>query len=140
MNLEITTTTDGIDWNELCSVFERAPLGTREPEKLRRAFERSYRVCFAHDAGRLVGAARLLSDGEYYAAVYDVVVAPEYQRHGVGSAMLQRLMSDLDVGSFILVSATGKEAFYRQHGYSRLLTGMARYRDPERARTGGYID
>ena len=138
--MQIKTTTRGVDWKALCAVFEAAPLGTREPDKLRRAFERSYRVCFAYEGERMVGAARLLSDGEYYAAVYDVVVAPEWQGRGVGSKMLEQLMFGVDVGSFILVSALGKEPFYRKHGYSKLKTGMARYRDQERARTGGYIE
>ncbi len=140
MTLRIATNTDGVNWAELATVFEKAPLGTREAAKLQRAFESSYRVAFAYDQGRLVGAARVLSDGEYYAALYDVVVLPEYQRRGVGSAIVNSLMADLQVGSIILVSVPGREPFYSQLGFSKLKTGMSWYRDPERARGGGYIE
>lgn len=75
----------GIDWHELVRLFKLAKMGGREGDRVRRAFENSTVVCFALDGHRLVGAARALSDGEYHATVYDVVVHPEYQRRGVGS-------------------------------------------------------
>src|SRR6185312_15419881 len=49
-------------------------LGGREGDKVRRAFEKSDVVCFAMDGARLVGAARALTDFEYHATIYDVVV------------------------------------------------------------------
>jgi ribosomal protein S18 acetylase RimI-like enzyme len=137
--MELRRSAESVDWAELAVVFERAPLGPREPGKLQRAFERSHRVCFAYEAERLVGAARLLSDGEYYAAVYDVVVLPEYQRRGIGAKMLAELMDGLAVGSTILVSVPGREPFYARQGFAPLKTAMARYREPERARDAGYI-
>jgi len=32
-------------------VFERAPLGKRDPRQLKRAFEKSFLTCFAFDGG-----------------------------------------------------------------------------------------
>lgn len=84
MNIILNDNPGSVDWTELTGVFERAPLGVRDPEKLRRAFEKSHVRCFAYCEGRLVGAARAISDGEYYAGIYDVIIAPEYQRQGIG--------------------------------------------------------
>ena len=140
MNLQIKNTLAGVDWAEVATVFEKAPLGQREPEQLRRAFERSYRTAVAYDGDRLIGVARLLSDGEYYAAIYDVVILPDYQRRGIGTALMANLTAGIDVGSWILISVPGKEGFYGRQGFVSLKTGMVRYRDPERARSRGFID
>ena len=42
--IRYTLTKQRINWNEAVVVFERAPLGKRDPEKLERAFESSYAV------------------------------------------------------------------------------------------------
>jgi hypothetical protein len=39
MNISIKFGTDNIDWAALCEIFRRAPLGTREPDKLKIAAE-----------------------------------------------------------------------------------------------------
>src|SRR5688500_8472846 len=62
----------GVDWDALALVYERAPLGKRDPVKLRRAFEASYLTTLVLDGARIVGAGRAISDGEYYSNVYDV--------------------------------------------------------------------
>lgn len=140
MNLSLIHTAADIDWHELALVYERAPLGARDPDQLRRAYEKSYRVCFAYDGPRLVGAGRVLSDGEYYAAVYDLVVLPEYQGQGIGSRIMASLMEDLPPGPVLLFAVPGKERFYERLGFQRMKTAMARFRNPQRAREQGYLE
>jgi len=41
MKISIEYGTENIDWVALCEIFRLAPLGTREPEKLRKAAENS---------------------------------------------------------------------------------------------------
>ncbi len=88
-----------IDWDETVVVFERAPLGKRrrEPEKLKRAFESSYAVVYVFDTDKLIGMGRALCDGEYQAAIYDMVVLPEYQGKGIGKEIVGRLCEQLPV-------------------------------------------
>jgi ribosomal protein S18 acetylase RimI-like enzyme len=130
-----------VDWAEAAEIFRRAPLGTREPAKLRRACENSYLVCFVYDGERLVGMGRALSDGEYQAAIYDLVVLPEYQGLGLGRQIMETIHRQLPVNTIILYAVPGKEPFYRKLGYYKLLTGMARrIEDIEVFRSGGYID
>jgi len=131
-----------IDWNEAVIVFERAPLGRnrRDPEKLRRAFEKSDAVVFVFDSTHLVGLGRALSDGEYQASVYDVVLLPEYQGRGIGREMMRRLCEQLPVENIILYAVPGREGFYEKCGFRKMRTAMADLNpymsDPE----SGYLE
>jgi GNAT superfamily N-acetyltransferase len=139
MAIRLKFNTGGVDWSEAVDVFRRAPLGERDPEKLQRACENSFVVCFAYDSDTLVGMGRAISDGEYYAGLYDVIVLPEYQGKGVGKAIVEAIHERLPVNTIMLFSVPGKEPFYKKCGYHKLLTGMIRSGDPERMRSGGYI-
>ena len=88
MTVSMSFSTEGVDWEEAAELVRRAPLGTRDPEKLRRAFENSYLACFAWEGKALVGMGRATSDGEYQAAIYDVVVLPERQGKGTGRRIM----------------------------------------------------
>ena len=107
----------GIDWEELLQLFKIANLGGREGDKVRRAFENSTVVCFAMDGARLVGAARALSDHEYHATIYDVVVHPEYQRRGLGSRLMGEMLALLPVWRVLLVADGDAKRFYQRLGF-----------------------
>ena len=140
MNIELKYDLDGIDWNEASEVFKLAPLGIKEPEKLRRSFENSFLVCFAFIEKKLIGMGRAISDGEYQAAIYDLVILPEFQGIGVGSKIVGELHKRLPVETIILYAVPGKEQFYERLGYSKMLTAMARKtQDEESFRLNGYI-
>jgi len=114
-----------IDWCAAAEVFRLAPLGTREPEKLRRAFRNSYASAFAFHGNRLVGLGRAVCDGEYQAAIYDIVVVGECQGRGIGSAIMRNLLSRLPVDNVILYAVPGKEGFYGKLGFRRMRTALA---------------
>jgi GNAT superfamily N-acetyltransferase len=107
----------GVDWQELVRLFKLASLGGREGDKVKRAFENSTVVCFALDGPRLVGAARALSDREYHATVYDVVVHPDYQRRGIGTRLMNGLLATLPVWRVLLVADEDARRFYQRLGY-----------------------
>lgn len=109
--------TDGIDWPALVDLFKLTNLGGREGDKIRRAYEKSDVVCFAMDGPRLVGAARALSDFEYHATIYDVVVHPDYQGRSVGTRMMKELLSALPVWRVLLVADANVRAFYERLGF-----------------------
>jgi ribosomal protein S18 acetylase RimI-like enzyme len=132
----------GIDWQELCDVIEKAPLGTREPERMRKACEGSQVVLTAYDQSRIVGFVRAISDGVIHSAVYDLVVLPDYQGRGVGKKLMQLIMERLPMerGVVLLYAAIGKQDFYHKLGFANLKTGMARFPNPQQRREQGYIE
>lgn len=139
MDYDFSFSCDGVDWAEAARVFERAPLGTRIPGRLKKAFEASHTVCFARHGGDIAGLGRAISDGVYQAAVYDMCLLPEHQGRGLGRALLEAILERLDVEHVILYAVPGKEGFYEKLGFSPMLTAMSRHRAPEKLEAMGYI-
>ena len=65
---------------------------TSRPEALRRGFEHSLLILAAYEADRLLGLIRIVGDGHTIVFVQDILVLPEYQRKGIGSARLQAVL------------------------------------------------
>jgi aralkylamine N-acetyltransferase len=107
----------GIDWRALVDLFKLTDLAGREGDKVRRSFEKSDVVCFAFDGPKLVGAARALSDCEYHATIYDVAVHPDYQRHGIGTRIVEEVLSALPVWRILLVADDDVRPFYGRLGF-----------------------
>ncbi|MFH0728410.1 MAG: GNAT family N-acetyltransferase [Pseudomonadota bacterium] len=141
MDLSVKYGTKHLDWEEVCNLIRRAPLGTRDPEKLRYAAESSHTVCSAFMGDRLLGFGRAISDGQYQSAIYDVVVIPEMQNRGIGKSIMKALLSCLPKETTVLIySAPGKEGFYRPFGFCNLKTGMGLFPNPELSRSKGYLE
>jgi GNAT superfamily N-acetyltransferase len=88
--------------------------------ELERALAGTWRVVAAYDAGELVGIGRIVSDGVVYALIVDVIVAPSWQRRGIGTEITGRLVAMCEVASIRyihLFAAQGKRAFYERQGF-----------------------
>lgn len=73
---------------------------------------------------KVVGVARVISDGGYVAIIVDVIVDPEFQRQGIGGRLLENIMKYLELsisdGQLLkvnLMATTGKEEFYKKYGF-----------------------
>jgi GNAT superfamily N-acetyltransferase len=137
--INLTFNAAGVDWTKAAEIFERAPLGTREPDRLRRTFENSSLVCFAWDNGTLVAIGRALSDGIVQSVIYDLCMLPEYQGKGLGTRMVKAMIARLDTDNVVLWAVPGKEPFYARFGFKPMLTAMALVENPERTAAQGYI-
>lgn len=62
---------------------------TKEPSVLERAFEHSLLTLAAYDGRNLIGMIRTVGDGETIVFIQDLLVHPQYQRKGVGSALVR---------------------------------------------------
>ena len=140
MNVTFTEDVATIDWEQLVLVFKRAPLGDREAGRLREAFTNSGVRCFAWHQGELVGAGRAITDGITYAAIFDVVVSPEYQGKGIGKQIMLFLAERSKAANIILHAVPGKDDFYRKLGYRKMKTAMGRFANPDRLAQLGYIE
>lgn len=139
MNITLSFELDDIDWNNISKIFEKAPLGTREPEKLRRAAENSELVCFAKDGEKFIGFARAITDGEYNGVIYDLCILPEYQSKGAGRIIMNSIMEKLKPLNIILYSVPGKEGFYEKLGFVSMLTAMGNFKNAESMIERGYL-
>jgi GNAT superfamily N-acetyltransferase len=88
----------------------------RSPAALRTSFEQSRHSAFAWDGPRLVGMARLLSDGVSNAYLLDVWTASSYRRRGIGSAMIAYLLEQVP-GQHVGLQTDDAEAFYGSLGF-----------------------
>lgn len=141
MALEWTDSLDSIDWNELSDLYRAAPLGTKNPADLERAFSNSRFRCFVRDSGKLVGVGRALADGVDCSYLCDVAVLPSHQGLGLGRQIVSRLV-EMSAGhkKIILYAVPGKEPFYRRLGFKRMTTAMAIFEDQARALERGLVD
>ena len=74
----------------------------------------------AADGGRLVGLARVVSDGHTIAYLQDILVDPGHQRRGIASELLRHIFEPFDrVRQHVLITDTEEHqrAFYEAHGF-----------------------
>ena len=108
----------GIDWAQAKTDLAADDFDNgRSAAALRRSFAQSQHVAFARDGGRVVGMARLLSDGVCNAYLVDVWTAAPYRRRGIGSAMIAHLLEQVP-GQHVGLQTDDAEAFYRSLGFS----------------------
>lgn len=86
--------TPQVDVNALARLFETDPYTAgRSATELARMLEGSSAIVSVWASGELIGFGRALSDGAFFASFTDLVVAPEWQRMGIGSLIVNRLLA-----------------------------------------------
>lgn len=136
--VDIVYDCDGVNWQTITDMLKRVGMTYYEPQRHQKAFENSAVTVFIHHDDQLIGFGRAISDGAYQAAVYDVVVTPEFQRMGLGHAIIDAILTRLPACNIILYASPGKEAFYEKHGLRKMKTGMARFTNADRMRARGF--
>lgn len=103
---------EAVGWGKLC------------PEQAQQGLEHSAYIVSCYDNDKIAGAARIIWDKGYIAYLADVMVMPEYQRNGIGYHLVERaitfIKSQIKEGwriKIVLVSAKGKEMFYKRFGF-----------------------
>jgi GNAT superfamily N-acetyltransferase len=94
---------------------------TDDPATLAAALDGSTRVVVARSRGRLVGLARVVSDGASVAYLQDVLVEPAQQRGGVGQALVRAALDPYArVRQKVLLTddEPGQRAFYESLGFT----------------------
>ena len=89
------------------------------PTDLAKALASSWYMVSAYDDGRLIGFGRIMSDS-IHAMIYELIVAPDHQRQGVGGEILDRQVKRCQAAhlrDIQLFCATGKREFYERHGF-----------------------
>ncbi|MHC5828416.1 MAG: GNAT family N-acetyltransferase, partial [Nostoc sp.] len=66
-----------------------------------------------------IGCARATSDGIYRATIWDVVIHPEYQNHGLGSYLVETVLSHprMRCVERVYLMTTHQQGFYEKIGF-----------------------
>jgi ribosomal protein S18 acetylase RimI-like enzyme len=117
MGIHIDDSLDGVDWAQVKADLAADEFDNgRSPDALRRSFERSQYVTIARDGERVVGTARLLSDGVCNAYLLDVWTASSHRRQGIASAMVRRLCEHVP-GQHVGLQTDDAQRFYEALGF-----------------------
>ena len=117
MSVRIDDSLQGVDWaavraDLIADDFDNG----RSPGALRRSFEQSRHVAIARDGERVVGLARLLSDGVCNAYLVDVWTASSHRRQGIAARMVRQLV-DAVPGEHVGLQTDDAQAFYESIGF-----------------------
>ncbi len=99
----------------------------RETDKIRRAFVNSYRYVTAWDSEIIIGAGRMISDGECYGWIHDMSVLSSYRKQGVGRLIVAKLLEGNEGLLVGLTSSFEAVEFYAKLGFNKHKTAMAKY-------------
>lgn len=121
--VEVAVETPGID--EALALYDAVGWSayTRDPDSLAAALAGSAHVVTARRGGRLVGLARVISDGATIAYLQDVLVHPDLHRSGVGSALVRAARAPFShVRQTVLMTDAepGQRAFYESLGLTEI--------------------
>lgn len=128
LGLEFVESGEGINIPELNDLFEKVGFPRRDPERLRVALDNTHRLIWIRSTkqsrvarvGQLLGFARATSDGVFSATIWDVAVAPAWQRSGLGRAMMERLTHQLvadGIGTITLYAEPQVVGLYKKLGF-----------------------
>lgn len=117
MTIRFDSSLDGVDWEQAKADLAADHFDNgRSSNALRRSFEESQHVAFARDGVRVVGMARMLSDGVCNAYVVDVWTHSAYRRRGIATKLM-RMLADEVPGQHIGLQTDDAQEFYRSLGY-----------------------
>ena len=120
------TNLENIDWTEMKTTLRQDAFDNgRSPEQLKTSFENSYAICIAYAEGRIIGTARVLSDGVCNAYLVDVWTLSEFRHKGIASTMIQKLLSQLS-GQHIYLQTDDAKELYAKLGFVEQPTGMSK--------------
>jgi ribosomal protein S18 acetylase RimI-like enzyme len=110
-----------IDLSQLQNLFNLAAFWARDRkiEDLEIAINNSNPVISVWDEKRLIGFARATSDGIYRATIWDVVVHPNYRGLGLGSKLVETVLSHPLVNRVdrVYLMTTHQQKFYERIGF-----------------------
>jgi ribosomal protein S18 acetylase RimI-like enzyme len=122
--VEYTESLDGVTPEHLQGFFvdwRRVPT----PEQHLDVLRGSAHIVLARDGERVVGFVTAISDGVLSAFIPILEVLPDYQRQGIGTELMRRMLARLESLSMVdLCCDAGLEPFYKRFGMVTWDRGM----------------
>lgn len=116
----------GVDWIEMKKTLKEDKFDNgRTVDQYKRSFENSYAVCVTYVDGKIMGTARVLSDGVGNAYVVDVWTQSNYRKQGIASKMMEIVLEDLEGQHVYLQTDEDTLEFYNKIGFKKQPYGMS---------------
>ena len=110
-----------IDLQELRQLLNLATFWAKDRslDDLNIAITNSNPVIAVWDGQNMIGFARATSDGIYRATIWDVVIHPEYQGSGLGSKLVETVLSHPCIHRVerVYLMTTHQQHFYQRIGF-----------------------
>lgn len=124
-----------LDYHQLQDLFRLGAFWAQERkiEDWEVAIANSEPVISVWNGDRLIGFARATSDGIYRATIWDVVIHPDYQGAGLGSKLVETVLSHPRMNRVerVYLMTTHQQRFYERIGFERnSTTTMVLYNQP----------
>ncbi len=112
---------DSIEEDEVVALYEaNAWSSAKKPRQLMAALRNSHALATARVDGRLAGLGNAISDGHLVVYFPHMLVHPDFQRHGVGRALMGLLMDKYVGFHQLMLTADGAAVdFYKSMGFQR---------------------
>ena len=78
--------------NRIMEIHNSTELKRKDTNKTLRALKNSFCVVICLHNKDLIGVGRMISDGEMYSAIFDVVIDPAHQKKGIGKKIVRALI------------------------------------------------
>lgn len=94
---------------------------TKNPKMLESAYEHSLKIFAAYDGEKPVGIIRTVGDGFSVVFIQDIIVYPDHQRKGIGTALIKRVFEEYKnvYQIHLLTDNTEKTvSFYKSLGFT----------------------
>lgn len=116
-----------IDQNQLVDLFQSVGWKTVEyPNRLCEAIKNSDHVMTIWKQEELIGLISAITDGYINVFITYLLVKPEYQKSGLGKAMMKDFLEKFDgFGRRILTTESDKEEYYQKFGFN--IEGIAMF-------------
>lgn len=112
-----------LDIREVLEVYRSSGLGERRPVEDQERFSAMVRnanlIVVCRVGSELVGIARSVSDFSYTTYLSDIAVTREYQRSGIGRALIDATRQEAPCAKIVLLSAPAATDYYPHIGFSQ---------------------
>lgn len=94
----------------------------------------SYANIAVYDGNQLVGYIDSISNGVTDAYIQDLMIHPDYQKQGIGTELMNRMISFLKTQNIFMISVIYENSlspFYKRFGFFEMLSGQLQTYDCE---------
>ena len=140
MQITVKETKD-LDYEKVVDIFYEVKF-LKNPNKreiykktIEKAFKNSQYVVSAWDGNKLIGFARVITDGSLFATIWNMLIKPEYQKQGIGKQLIRKRLNKYPECHFFLFGDKKVVSFYQKSGFEIHRFGMYLKDGPKRCIT-----